>query len=127
MIGGFGTAGMPSELIDALIARGATVCAYDPVAIDEARRVLGDVPGVSFAANPLAACDGADALVVVTEWKEFRSPDFEALQRTLREPVVFDGRNLYETDVVEGAGLEHHSIGRRGGRARGDTAGDDAP
>ena len=110
-------------IIDALLARGATVCAYDPIAIDEARRVLGDVKGVSFAANPLAACEGADALVVVTEWKEFRSPDFDALKRTLREPVVFDGRNLYDNGVVESAGLEHHSIGRGGGRARPDTAG----
>ena len=118
----------PSRVIvDALTARGARIVAYDPVAMSEAKRVFGGAPLLSYAASPLAACEGADALVVVTEWKEFRSPDFEALQRTLREPVVFDGRNLYETDVVEGAGLEHHSIGRRGGRARGDTAGDDAP
>jgi len=99
-------------IIDALLARGAAVCAYDPVAIDEAKRVLGDVPGLSFAANPLAACAGADALVVVTEWKEFRSPDFEALRRHLKEPVIFDGRNLYEPDVVRAAGFEHKSVGR---------------
>jgi UDPglucose 6-dehydrogenase len=100
-------------IIDALLRLGASVCAYDPVAMDEAKRVLGDVPNVTFAANPLAACDGADALVVVTEWKEFRSPDFDTLQRHLKQPVIFDGRNLYEPDVVRGAGFEHMAIGRR--------------
>jgi UDPglucose 6-dehydrogenase len=100
-------------IIDALLQLGAAVCAYDPVAIDEAKRVLGNAGGLTFAANPMAACDGADALVVVTEWKEFRSPDFEALQRLLKEPVIFDGRNLYEPAVVRAAGFEHMSIGRR--------------
>ena len=100
-------------IIDALLRRGASICAYDPVAMDEARRVLGDAPGVSFATNPLAACEGADALVVVTEWKEFRSPDFDALRRHLKRPVIFDGRNLYEPDVVRAAGFEYRAIGRR--------------
>jgi len=83
------------------------------VANEEAKRVLGDVRRLSFAANPLAACEGADALVVVTEWKEFRSPDFDLLRRHLRQPVIFDGRNLYEPDVVRDAGFEHFSMGRR--------------
>ena len=100
-------------IIDALLQLGASVCAYDPVAIDEARRLLGDVARLTYAANPMAACEGADALVVVTEWKEFRSPDFDALQRHLKQPVIFDGRNLYEPDVVRAAGFEHMSIGRR--------------
>jgi len=104
----------PSRVvIDALLARGASICAYDPVAIGEAKRVLGETPGITFAANPLAACEGADALVVVTEWKEFRSPDFEVLQRRMKQPLIFDGRNLYEPDVVRAAGFEHVSIGRR--------------
>jgi UDPglucose 6-dehydrogenase len=104
----------PSRVvIDALVALGASICAYDPVAIDEAKRVLGDAPSVTFAANPLAACEGADALVVVTEWKEFRSPDFDALQRRMKQPLIFDGRNLYEPDVVRAAGFEHVSIGRK--------------
>jgi UDPglucose 6-dehydrogenase len=104
----------PSRIIiEALIARGAAISAYDPVAMDEARRVLGEVPRLGFAANPLAACDGADALVVVTEWKEFRSPDFDALSRRMKQPLIFDGRNLYEPDIVRGAGFEHVSIGRR--------------
>jgi UDPglucose 6-dehydrogenase len=104
----------PSRVvIDALVGLGASVCAYDPVAIDEAKRVLGDAPGVTFAANPLAACEGADALVVVTEWKEFRSPDVDVMQRRMKQPLIFDGRNLYEPDVVRAAGFEHVSIGRK--------------
>ncbi|HEY6895069.1 MAG TPA: UDP-glucose/GDP-mannose dehydrogenase family protein [Rhodanobacteraceae bacterium] len=100
-------------IIDALLKRGASISAYDPVAIDEARRVLGQIPQLSFADNPMAACEGADALVVVTEWKEFRSPDFDALKRHLKQAVIFDGRNLYEPEVVRSAGFEHVSIGRR--------------
>jgi UDPglucose 6-dehydrogenase len=104
----------PSRVvIDALVGLGASICAYDPVAIDEAKRVLGDAPGVTFAADPLAACEGADALVVVTEWKEFRSPDFDVLHRRMKQPLIFDGRNLYEPDVVRAAGFEHVSIGRK--------------
>ena len=60
-----------------------------------------------------AALAGADALVIVTEWKEFRSPDFDAVREALRQPLIFDGRNLYEPDVVRDAGFEHFSIGRR--------------
>ena len=99
-------------IIDALLKLGASISAYDPVAIDEAKRVLGDVQRLSFAASPIAACQEADALIVVTEWKEFRSPDFDSLRRHLRQPVIFDGRNLYEPDVVRDAGFEHFSIGR---------------
>ncbi|HKP67334.1 MAG TPA: UDP-glucose/GDP-mannose dehydrogenase family protein [Casimicrobiaceae bacterium] len=100
-------------IIDALLALGASVCAYDPVAIDEAKRVMSEAWRLSFAPNPIAACEKADALVVVTEWKEFRSPDFDALRQHLRQLVIFDGRNLYEPDVVRAAGFEHFAIGRR--------------
>jgi len=100
-------------IIDALLARGATISAYDPVAMDEAKRLLGDVPRIVYAANPLTACNGADALVVVTEWKEFRSPDFDTLSRRMKQPLIFDGRNLYEPELVRSAGFEHVSIGRR--------------
>ena len=100
-------------IIDALLRRGATVAAYDPIAMDEAKRLLGDMSGITFAANPVAACEAADALVVVTEWKEFRSPDFEALQRRMKRPLIFDGRNLYEPDVVRAAGFEYVAIGRK--------------
>jgi len=104
----------PSRVvIDALGRRGASVVAYDPVAMDEARRVFADAPHVSFAASPIDACAGADALVIVTEWKEFRGQDFEAMRATLRQPLVFDGRNLYEPALPRAAGLEYFSIGRR--------------
>ncbi|HEX8738775.1 MAG TPA: UDP-glucose/GDP-mannose dehydrogenase family protein [Casimicrobiaceae bacterium] len=104
----------PSRTIVAsLLERGATVSAWDPVAIGEARRAFGDIPGLAYAANPLDACAGADALVVVTEWKEFRSPDFVALRRLLKEPVIFDGRNLYDPAAVRVAGFRYHAIGRR--------------
>jgi UDPglucose 6-dehydrogenase len=104
----------PSRVVvDALLSRGARIVAYDPVAMDEARRIFAGNEGVSLAASPLAAVDGADALVVVTEWQEFRSPDFEALRTRLRTPLVFDGRNLYPPEMVRAAGLEYFGIGRR--------------
>jgi UDPglucose 6-dehydrogenase len=100
-------------IIDALARRGAAIAAYDPVAMDEGRRLLGETAHLTFAGNPIAACEGADALVIVTEWKEFRSPDFEGLKRRMKQPLIFDGRNLYEPSVVRAAGFEHVSIGRR--------------
>jgi UDPglucose 6-dehydrogenase len=103
----------PSRVIaQALHERGARIVAYDPVAMNEARRVFGEVPWIAYAPNPMAALDGADALVVVTEWKEFRSPDFDAVRAKLRQPLVFDGRNLYDPDMVRSAGLEYVGIGR---------------
>jgi len=103
----------PSRVvIEALGRRGASVVAYDPVAMDEARRVFAGAPHVRFAASPIDACAGADALVIVTEWKEFRGQDFEAMRATLRQPLVFDGRNLYEPALPRAAGLEYFSIGR---------------
>jgi UDPglucose 6-dehydrogenase len=104
----------PSRVIvNALTARGARIVAYDPVAMSEARRVFDDAPLVAYAESPLAACEGADALVVVTEWQEFRSPDFETLKQKLRTPLIFDGRNLYNPSDVRGAGVEYIGIGRR--------------
>jgi UDPglucose 6-dehydrogenase len=95
-----------------LTERGATVVAYDPVATAEAQHRMDGWPGVEFAASATAAVEGADALVIVTEWKEFRSPDFAHLQRTLRQPVVFDGRNLFEPELMRTEGLEYYSVGR---------------
>ncbi len=100
-------------IVAALAARGAKVVAYDPVAMPEAKRAFGAVAALSYAASPMAALPGADALVVVTEWKEFRSPDFDAIRRALVQPLVFDGRNLYEPAMVRAAGLEYFAIGRR--------------
>jgi UDPglucose 6-dehydrogenase len=100
-------------VIDGLTQRGARVAAYDPVAMDEARRVLGERPDVSYANSPLSACDGADALVVVTEWKEFRSPDFDLLREKLKARCIFDGRNIFDPALVRAAGLTYFAIGRR--------------
>jgi UDPglucose 6-dehydrogenase len=103
----------PSRVvIDALGRRGAAVVAYDPVAMDEARRIYDGASHVSFAPTPTDACDGADALVIVTEWKEFRGQDFDTLRSKLRSPLLFDGRNLYDPALVRAAGLEYFSIGR---------------
>ncbi len=100
------------ELIADLFAAGATVTAYDPVAMHEAQRVFGDEPRLCYAENPMGALDQADALVIVTEWKEFRSPDFDAIKATLKNPVIFDGRNLYDPKFVRDAGIEYFAIGR---------------
>jgi UDPglucose 6-dehydrogenase len=101
----------PSRVLIAdLLSRGAQVCAYDPVAQEEARRLFEG--GVDFAVSPLAALDGADALVIVTEWKEFRSVDLPELAARLKLPVVFDGRNLFDPSAAREAGLEYMAIGR---------------
>ena len=103
----------PSRAIVAgLLERGAAVAAYDPIAIDEARRVFGETPGLSFASSPMAAVAGADALVVVTEWKEFRSPEFAEIRRQLKQPLLFYGRNLLDPALVRAAGIEYFGIGR---------------
>ncbi|MFH1604256.1 MAG: UDP-glucose/GDP-mannose dehydrogenase family protein, partial [Pseudomonadota bacterium] len=99
-------------LVAELLARGATVTAYDPVAMDEARKIFKGEPGIRFAASPMAALEGADALAIVTEWKEFRSPDFQRVKEALRSPVIFDGRNLYDPTEVRRNGLEYYPIGR---------------
>jgi UDPglucose 6-dehydrogenase len=99
-------------LIADLLARGASICAYDPVAAHEAQRILGENPRIRYAATPMDALDGADALAIVTEWKEFRSPDFEAIKARLKTPVIFDGRNLYDPATPRKAGLEYFPIGR---------------
>jgi UDPglucose 6-dehydrogenase len=98
-------------IIDALLSRGATVCAYDPVANDEAKRVLGS--SIDFASRAVDAIDGADALVIVTEWKEFRSPSFELLAEKLKTKRIFDGRNLYDPAMPAQYGLIYEAIGRR--------------
>ncbi|MYM85110.1 nucleotide sugar dehydrogenase [Duganella sp. FT50W] len=105
-------------LIRQLLDAGATVAVYDPVAMDEARRVLAldlsaaELARVRFAASPMDTLDGAEALVIVTEWKAFRSPDFGQIKAALKHAVVFDGRNLFEPDVMAELGFEYHGIGR---------------
>jgi UDPglucose 6-dehydrogenase len=99
-------------LVKDLLGRGASIAAYDPVAMDEARRVFSGLEGIEFSASPMEAVRGADALVVVTEWTEFRSLDFAELARRLKTRIIFDGRNLYDPDEMRRNGFEYHSIGR---------------
>ncbi|MCF8382896.1 MAG: UDP-glucose/GDP-mannose dehydrogenase family protein [Chlorobium sp.] len=92
---------------------GATVRVYDPVAIEEAKRIYGQRDGLFYASSPDDAVAGADALAILTEWLMFRSPDFEMIKRELKEPVIFDGRNIYNPDFMEQSGFTYYSIGRR--------------
>jgi UDPglucose 6-dehydrogenase len=98
-------------LIEALLAAGASVCAFDPEAIKEARRTLGD--RVEYAPNALAACQGADALVLVTEWSEFRHIDLEELKRALKGPTLFDGRNIWDAERARAQGFTYYGVGIR--------------
>ena len=100
-------------LISDLFEAGASITAYDPVAMEEAKRIYGEEPRLSYVAKPLDALDGADGLIIVTEWKEFRSVDFETVKGRLKTPVIFDGRNLYNPALVREAGFEYFAIGRR--------------
>jgi UDPglucose 6-dehydrogenase len=103
----------PSQIVVTELARrGARVRAYDPVATDEARRVLGDVAGFELAASAMEALRDADALVIVTEWKEFRSVDLEAMRALMRRAVIVDGRNILDPKAARDAGFEYSGIGR---------------
>ncbi len=99
-------------LIQGLWERGAKVVAHDPVAAHETQRIFGDDPRLKLVDSPMEAVAGADALVIVTEWKVFRAPDFTDLKAKLKNPVIFDGRNMYEPKDVREAGLEYFAIGR---------------
>jgi UDPglucose 6-dehydrogenase len=105
-------------LLKELIERGASVAVHDPVAMEEAQRVLAldlsadQLARIAFKATPMDALDGAEALVIVTEWKAFRSPDFEQIKARLKHPVIVDGRNLFEPPLMTGLGIEYHGIGR---------------
>jgi UDPglucose 6-dehydrogenase len=103
----------PSRVvIESLCRAGAMVQAYDPEALEEAKRIYQGNPSLKLCASPDAALEQADALMIVTEWKEFRSPDFEELSRSLRDKVIFDGRNMYEPAFVRRSGLTYYAIGR---------------
>ncbi|GAO36039.1 UDP-glucose 6-dehydrogenase [Sulfuricella sp. T08] len=99
-------------LIKGLWERGATVTAYDPVAMHEATRIFGNDPRLKLVDTQMAALEGADALAIVTEWQVFRAPDFAALKAKLKNPVIFDGRNLYDPKDVRAHGVEYFGIGR---------------
>lgn len=100
-------------LIENLLAHGAKVRANDPEAMEQARKKFGD--RIEYCKNPYDCLSGADALAVVTEWNEYRGVSFEKVKSLLKNPVVFDGRNLYEPETLQAAGIEYHSMGRGGG------------
>jgi UDPglucose 6-dehydrogenase len=103
----------PSRTLIALLRKaGASVQAYDPVADSEAQRIYAGESGLTLARNAYQAAAGADALAIVTEWQEFRSPDFERLRELLKSPVIFDGRNLYDPAMVSRFGFTYYAIGR---------------
>jgi UDPglucose 6-dehydrogenase len=99
-------------LMEDLWKAGAKVQAFDPEAMEETQRIYGDHEGLTLCGTKEQALKGADVLVICTEWKEFRSPDFDVIASTLSEPVVFDGRNLYEPEMLERHGLIYYAIGR---------------
>ncbi|MFJ3045113.1 UDP-glucose dehydrogenase family protein [Herbaspirillum chlorophenolicum] len=100
-------------VIEGLWEMGAVVRAYDPVAMNEARRIYGNDDRLVYADSPSGAVAGADALVIVTEWKEFRAPNFDAIKLALKHPVIFDGRNLYSPEQLRKKDFEYFAIGRR--------------
>ena len=97
--------------IDALLGLGASVSAYDPEAMGHVKNILGDK--ITFTKNPYEALEGADALLIVTEWPQFRTPDFDRMDSLLKNKVIFDGRNLYELNQMEELGYTYYSIGRQ--------------
>jgi UDPglucose 6-dehydrogenase len=100
------------KLIEALWEAGAKVRAYDPEAREETARIYGERDDLVLCTKPYEALEGADVLALITEWKAFRSPDFARIKAALKEPAIFDGRNLYDPQVVEDAGLAYYGIGR---------------
>ncbi|HQO29770.1 MAG TPA: UDP-glucose/GDP-mannose dehydrogenase family protein [Accumulibacter sp.] len=99
-------------IIHELLRHGATIRAYDPVAMNEARRIFGDLPGLTLVNHQAEALQDADALLIATEWREFKSPDFEQIRSLLKQALIFDGRNLFNPAQVRQMGLEYYGIGR---------------
>jgi UDPglucose 6-dehydrogenase len=100
-------------VIEALLQLGARIQAFDPEATDEARKIFGD--RIVYAPRNYDALDGASALLVLTEWNEFRRPDFQRIKKLLREPIIFDGRNIYDPEDLKKLGFDYYSIGRKNG------------
>jgi UDPglucose 6-dehydrogenase len=97
-------------LIKGLLAAGATVQAYDPEAMQVARTIFGS--DISYSENSYAALTGADALIIVTEWNEFREPDYARMKKVMRQPTIFDGRNIYNPEQIRAQGFTYYSMGR---------------
>lgn len=100
------------EIIRGLTALGATIVAYDPIAIDTAKTACEGISGLTFTNKAMDAVRGGDALIIATEWQEFKSPDFSEIRMRLLTPAIFDGRNLYDPNYVAACGIEYHSMGR---------------
>jgi UDPglucose 6-dehydrogenase len=100
-------------IINALLEAGAQVRAYDPVAMPEAVRVFGERKGLSFGQDEYTVLEDADAMMLITEWHQFRFPDFGKMKENLRQPVVFDGRNQFDPQHMKEAGFIYYSIGRK--------------
>lgn len=98
------------QMIDALTAEGATIVAYDPEAMGNVKKLIGD--RIAYAPHPYAALEGADALIIATEWSEFRTPDFDRMGETIKNKVIFDGRNLFDVKQMKALGYHYESIGR---------------
>jgi len=98
------------KIIEALLAEGATVAAYDPEAMDEARRIFGE--RIQLASSNYSSAEGADALLLITEWQAFRNPNFERMKSMMRKPVIFDGRNIYDPVHLREMGFTYYSVGR---------------
>ncbi|MBK9246955.1 MAG: UDP-glucose/GDP-mannose dehydrogenase family protein [Ignavibacteria bacterium] len=99
------------KIIERLLEEGASISSYDPEAFENTKRIFED--RITYATSAIETLINADALIIATEWNEFRKPDFSEVKKTLKEPIIFDGRNLYELHTMENAGFEYHSIGRR--------------
>ncbi|HAC14351.1 MAG TPA: UDP-glucose 6-dehydrogenase, partial [Bacteroidetes bacterium] len=102
-------------VVDELLKAGAQVSAYDPEAMETFKIAVGDAKAkqINFVKNSKEAINGSDALVICTEWNEFRRPDFEEIKQLLNSPIIFDGRNLYDLDRIEESGITYYSVGRR--------------
>ena len=101
------------SMLEALWAMGASVSAYDPAAMEETRRIYGERTDLLLVDSPMDALKGADALLIVTEWKVFRSPNFDTMKTLLKTPLIFDGRNLYEPQTMREMGFDYLPIGRQ--------------
>lgn len=99
-------------VIEEILTAGGTIKAFDPVAMEETRKIIGDNPHVQLCSNKEDAIDTADALIICTEWKNFKAPDFDVLKEKLISPVIFDGRNLYEPKLMQSRGFTYYGIGR---------------
>ncbi|MNE44389.1 UDP-glucose 6-dehydrogenase TuaD [compost metagenome] len=97
-------------LINELLAEGVKVSAYDPVAMENTERLIGDK--ITYAKNQYEVLEDADALIIVTEWKNFRNPDFDLMREKMKKKVIFDGRNLYNLERMQELGFYYNSIGR---------------